>query len=224
MKHALFDFAGTLAELHPPREHLIQSLIHARGEVSISTKVIHRAFRAVDLMHPYSSVRILTSRQRSDFFANYNSALLAILGASHILTPQELYKHFCAQERHWLLTDRAREVLTTFKMRDYRVAVLSNFDSNLSDLIYTDYKLGTVVDEVMASQVVGLEKPDPTFFLHYLGEPNAAEKGSFYVGDNYLLDYLPSRQVGLDSFLLDPLGDYSHIPGSIPDLRALTAG
>ncbi|WP_208123364.1 HAD family hydrolase, partial [Facilibium subflavum] len=53
------------------------------------------------------------------------------------------------------------------------------------------------------SQEVGLKKPDLDFFKLPLKKHNIIAKDTFFIGDSYYLDYLPSNNLGMLSILLD---------------------
>ena len=89
----------------------------------------------------------------------------------------------------------------------YRLAVISNADGRMERLLER-VGLRRHFEFVLDSEVVGVEKPDPSIFLQgcrLLGLPPSA---CLYVGDLYPVDYLGATGAGLDAVLLDPMGLY----------------
>jgi len=66
--------------------------------------------------------------------------------------------------------------------------------------------LGTELDFVVDSGLVGVEKPDPKIFQVGLERAGVAGHEAVYIGDLYSVDVLGSRAAGLGAILLDPRG------------------
>jgi putative hydrolase of the HAD superfamily len=62
------------------------------------------------------------------------------------------------------------------------------------------------VEVVVDSQVVGVEKPDPTIFSHALDAMRLDPARCLYVGDSVRNDVRGARAAGLVPVLLDPSG------------------
>lgn len=227
---ALFDFSDTLAELQPRRQDIVADYIARVGDISIGPEVIARAYKAVDLMLPYSSVKIRTQVQRGEFYRVYNRQIFALLGITHRADPAGLIAAFGERKAHWRLKTGARDTLLTLRRRGYRIGIISNFDSRLEQVIHEHLGLGELVDHLHISQTEGVEKPDPRFYLGFFERHGLSIERSVYVGDSYTLDYLPATGIGLKAWLLDEAGLYPHLPeairsiGEVPSLVPMSAG
>jgi FMN phosphatase YigB (HAD superfamily) len=71
------------------------------------------------------------------------------------------------------------------------------------------------------SQTEGIEKPDPRFYRSFFDRYRIAIEDSFYVGDSYVLDFLPATGIGLKTWLLDEGGLYPYCPDAIGSLDEL---
>lgn len=212
---ALFDFADTLAELYPNRVDTVADYIEQTGGLRVESEAIARAYKAVDLLMPYSSVKTRTAEQRGEFYREYNRQLFALLGVAHRADPSGLTAAFGERKAHWQLKAGAREVLDELRRREYLIGVISNFDSRLEQVVYDHLDLAGTVDYLHISQTEGVEKPDLRFYQRFFERYGVDVTHSFYIGDSYLLDFLPASRLGLKTWLLDETGLYPHLPQAI---------
>lgn len=215
---ALFDFADTLAELQPRRQDVVADHIARVGGIQVGADAIARAYKAVDLLLPYSSVKTRTTEQRADFYRAYNRQLFALLGVAHRVDPAGLIAAFGERQAHWQLKPGARDTLAELRGRGYRIGIISNFDSRLEQVVYDHLGLGGTVDYLHISQTEGVEKPDPRFYLGFFERHGLPVECSVYLGDSYTLDFLPAGGIGLKAWLLDEAGLYPHLPESVRSL------
>ena len=218
---ALFDFADTLAELQPRRQDIVADYIERVSGIRVGTDAITRSYKAVDLIMQYSSVHTRSTAQRADFYREYNRHLLTLLGVSHLADPAGLFAAFGEHKAHWQLKLGARDTLDELRRRGYRIGIISNFDTRLEQLIYDHLGLASIIDYLHISQSEGVEKPDPQFYLGFFNRYSVAIESSFYVGDNYVLDFLPAKGIGLKTWLLDEAGLYPYFPEAITSVGEL---
>lgn len=224
---ALFDFADTLAELRPCRQDIVADYIARVGGLVVGQDAIVRAYKAVDLLLPYSSVKTRTREQRDQFYQEYNRQMFALLGVTHRADPAGLIAAFGERKAHWMLKPGALDTLRTLRQSGYRIGIISNFDSRLEQVVYDHLGLDGIVDYLHISQSEGVEKPDPRFYLGFFERHGLPIERSVYVGDSYTLDFLPATGIGLRAWLLDEAGLYSHLPEairSIGDVPGLLPG
>ncbi len=218
---ALFDFADTLAELQPSRQGIVADYIERVSGIQVGTDVITRSYKAVDLLMQYSSVHTRSEEQRVEFYREYNSYLFTLLGISHLADPAGLFTAFGECKAHWQLKLGARDTLDELRRRGYRIGIISNFDTRLEQVVYDHLGLASMVDYLHISQSEGVEKPDPRFYLSFFERYGMEIKSSFYVGDSYVLDFLPATGIGLKTWLLDEAGLYPYCPDTIANLGEL---
>jgi putative hydrolase of the HAD superfamily len=215
---ALFDFADTLAELQPNRQDIVANYIERVGGIRVGMDAVARAYKAVDLLMPYSSVKTTTATQRADFYRDYNRQLFALLGVAHRADPSGLIAAFGETKAHWQLKPGARDVLAELRRRGYRIGIISNFDTRLEQIVHDHLGLAGTVDYLHISQTEGVEKPDPRFYQGFFERHGLDIAHSFYTGDSYVLDFLPASGLGLKTWLLDEAGLYPHLPEAIRSL------
>lgn len=222
--YALFDFADTLAELQPGRQDVVADHIQHMVGIQVPAEHIARCYKAVDLVMQYSSVRTRTTAQRAEFYLEYNQRLLALLGVLHKVPPESLFEAFGRNDKHWALKPGVRETLAELHGRGYKIGIISNFDTRLEQIVHERLAFGGIVDHLHISQSEGIEKPDPRFYLGFFEKHGIPIGRSFYLGDSYLLDFLPATSIGLKTWLLDEAELYTHCPEAIrrvPDLLSL---
>jgi HAD superfamily hydrolase (TIGR01509 family) len=101
----------------------------------------------------------------------------------------------------------AAAALAGLRRRGLTVACISNSNGTVAALL-SQVGLGDVLDFVVDSGVVGVEKPDPEIFRIALERAGAAASEAMHVGDLYAVDVAGARRAGIEPVLLDPLGRY----------------
>ena len=74
---------------------------------------------------------------------------------------------------------------------------------------------------VVFSSEVGCDKPDPDIFLAALKKAQVKPEEAVYVGDQYDLDVVGARGVGMKAVLIDRNDFFTHIT-DCPRIRSLT--
>jgi putative hydrolase of the HAD superfamily len=109
------------------------------------------------------------------------------------------------------------EALTTLREQGWVVEILSNHVPEL-DSIVDGLGLGSLIDQVFSSAIIGYEKPNPESFRIALAGESAAD--CFMVGDNLETDVLGAERIGLPAILVRTVGPQASL--TAPDLIAVT--
>ena len=107
-----------------------------------------------------------------------------------------------------LWSDMPQEVpgaLERLHKAGYRLAVLSNTESNLRDRI-AGAGIGPFFETLVISAEVGSEKPDRKIFEEALRRMAVAAKRAIHVGDFYSIDVVGARNAGITPVMLDARG------------------
>lgn len=118
---------------------------------------------------------------------------------------QPVYDHF-ATGAAWRLEPGCALVLRELKRRGYRLGVISNFDSRLSNIL-RDLGLLGLFENVTISSLVRLAKPDPEIFFHALDALRTTPDQALHVGDNPEDDLNGAAAAGVSAVLYDPKGN-----------------
>ena len=109
------------------------------------------------------------------------------------------------------------EVLAALRARGARLAVVSNWDVSLHDVL-ARLALRPLLDAVLTSAEEGVAKPDPELFRRALARLGARPGEAVHVGDSPALDLAGARAAGVEGVLVDRSG---RTRGAITSLRAL---
>jgi putative hydrolase of the HAD superfamily len=113
----------------------------------------------------------------------------------------EVYEFFRGREA-WRLFDDAIPVLAELKNRGLRLAIISNYDSRIDDLL-RDFEIERFFDGVHVSSRSGAAKPDREIFLSALRYHQVEPQRALHVGDSLREDFEGASAVGMRAVLLD---------------------
>ncbi len=106
-----------------------------------------------------------------------------------------------------LLVEGARELLENLRCRGYGIGVLSNGFSGVQHRKLESSRIGGLVDCVVLSDEIGINKPDRRIFDYALQKAKATALESVMVGDNPQTDILGALRAGWRAAVLfDPQG------------------
>jgi putative hydrolase of the HAD superfamily len=122
----------------------------------------------------------------------------------------------------------ARPALELARAASVRTAVISNSNGSVRKIMES-VGLADLLDFVIDSGEVGVEKPDPRIFQIALDRAGVRADEVVYVGDLYSVDVLGARAAGLEAVLLDPGGcwgerDCRSAPDVLAAVRLILSG
>ncbi len=201
-KLVMFDFADTIAKLSPSKEELLQSYISSELDIEISLEKISETYHYVTNLVFYSSVKIQDLKDKKNFYDDFNQNIVSLLGLAHLMDTSKLFDYFKEHGQHWILKSGVKNLLEELKAEGCLISLVSNFDTRLYAVLE---KMDIIenFDSIFVSQEVGLEKPNREFFKLPLQKHDIESKNSYFIGDSYLLDYLPCDSIGINAILLD---------------------
>jgi putative hydrolase of the HAD superfamily len=206
---------------------LVREILASEG-VYVSATAFERAEAASrpalsDWLH-----RGVTSESRSTF-AFYVRTILGHLGADGDL--EALAHRLVVAVRTTVPTQRlwsrvlpgVPAALAALRGAGLRLVVVSNSDGTVEQGL-TDVGLRPLLDAVVDSAIVGVEKPAPGIFEAALRLAGVPPNRVLHVGDLWAADVVGARAVGLHAVLLDPYGDWPDVDcPTVADLTALAA-
>lgn len=113
----------------------------------------------------------------------------------------DLYSHYAAGAA-WSVFPEVRQVLEAFKGRGMKMAVVSNFDQRLHQVL-RELHLAEYFDLVRTSADVGARKPSPLLLEAALARLSASATRSILVGDCATADGGAAATAGMEVFILD---------------------
>lgn len=126
-----------------------------------------------------------------------------------------------------ILVDNALEILAYLKPH-YRLALVSN---GFKEVQYNKLKRSNIIsffEEIILSDEVGYNKPDPNFFSIALKRMNVANSEAVVVGDNYETDIVGAFNSNIDSVFFNRCSEdcifypkATHVISNLTDLKRI---
>ena len=223
IKAAFFDFYNTLATHHPPREEAWVNACRELG-IKLEIKKLFHSLPAADMYWRNEESRLpidkRTQEEKIDFYAEYGTMILEGAGiqASRDTALQLLAK---LQQHKWEYKTYSDTLpaLEELKKQSLTLGLISNVAQDMEST-YTDLGLQPYLDYKVTSAEVGYDKPRPEIFMAALNKAQVKPEESIYVGDQYDLDIVGARGVGIKAMLIDR-NDYFPEITDCPRLRSL---
>lgn len=215
LRAILFDAGNTLVYVDPVR---MRELLREQG-VAIDEAAFGRAeLEARRTLH--DGIARGATGTEPELWGRYFSTLFTAAGvpdtALDAVSERVREEHRRSHLWSHTATD-TRAVLDALRGKGYRLAVISNADGRVEDLLVRT-GLRDRFEFVLDSALVGMEKPDPEIFLEACGRLELPPEACLYVGDLYPVDYVGATSAGLRGVLVDPLGLYD---GRAPHVASL---
>jgi len=217
-----FDVTGTLISC--PRLGDIYSEILGRHGVAVSQDQVAMLFPIVwkefDCSAEFGSDRFATHPDGArGWWRRFVERLCELAGASapSRFATAELFDHFRRAEP-WSIYPEVVETLGELAKRGFRLAVVSNWDARLPELLDA-LDLGVSFEAVLYSERVGVEKPHPGIFDALCRELELSPEQILHVGDRRVQDVEGATAAGLAAL---------HVrrprPGDSEAMRRLSGG
>ena len=139
---------------------------------------------------------------------------------------QDLFRLTVEHRRpaHWTAFPFTGQVLRDLKSRGLQVGLISNWDPSCRKVL-EENGLTQLLDPIVISSEVGVEKPCRRIFEKALELSGATGEECLYVGDNYYDDGVGASKVGMPFCILNPPGrlgiEELDLPWCVPDIRGV---
>ena len=207
VRAVLLDVGGTLVESRPSAPEVYARVLTRLGQ-PVSGDQVEPVFRAVwtemTELHPRGLDRY--SRLKGGEVAWWGEFLRRVLGRLESPAPwqaalDELFVAF-ADPALWHVFPEVPDVLARLQRRGYPLAVVSNWDSRLPQLL-DDLGLAPFFQTQVVSALEGVEKPAPEIFLRAAARLGVPPEECLHVGDSPLDDLRGAESAGVRAVLLD---------------------
>jgi len=208
IKAVFFDWFNTLARYDPPREELYHQACREFG-IELAPEAAVRGILAADKYffgeNAKAPVEKRNPEEKAEVYYRYQDILLTEAGAKvakelvlKIMTrAHQLFKGIT-----FVLFDDVLSTLKTLKERKLILGLLTNASKEMIS-IYRKLGLEPYLDFVVTSEEVGSDKPHPPIFLKALEKAKVKASEAVHVGDQYQVDIVGARGVGISPILLD---------------------
>ena len=170
-----------------------------------------------------SPVSKRSPEEQAEVYIRYADIMLSEVG---IKADKKLIPQIMKQWEHafkgisFVLFD---DVLVTLERLKGRKLILGLLTNATKELISVRSKLGVepYLDFVVTSEEVGADKPNPPIFQTALQRAGVDALEAVHVGDQYKLDVVGAREVGISPILIDRYNLYPEVT-DCPRIRNLT--
>jgi putative hydrolase of the HAD superfamily len=202
MRAVFLDGMGTLLDLAPPWDALVQRL-RSTHEIDLDRATAERAFRAEILYYRAHHTEGRDTKSLADLRRRCAHVLHQELppDVQTAIGPGELRDLMLDCLRFTVFAD-ARQTLIELREQALRLIVVSNWDISLGEVLDRAGLL-CLLDGVLSSAEVGYPKPDPRIFtaaLELAGGVLPAD--AMHVGDSPELDVRGALSAGITPILL----------------------
>ena len=223
-KAVFFDFYNTLATHHPPREQAYVNACRELG-IKIEARALFNSLPAADIYwrdeNSRSPIDKRTPEGKNDLYAEYGTRILQ--GAGVEISRDTAFQILAKLQQHkWEFKayDDTLPTLKELKNRGLILGLVSNVAQDMEST-YAELGLQPYLDFKVTSFEVGYDKPRPEIFMAALKKAQVKPEESIYVGDQYHLDIVGARGVGMKALLIDRNNYFPDIT-DCPRIRSLT--
>jgi putative hydrolase of the HAD superfamily len=226
IKAVFFDWFNTLARFEPPREELYRQAFR-QFDIELPTKDVMRGILIADRYYfeenAKSPLAKRSPEEQVEVYTHYPQAILAEAG---VQVPQELPLKILKivmqqfKEMSFALFDDVLSTLKTLKEQNLTLGLLTNLDRDMQP-ICRELGLEPYIDFAVTSAEVGVDKPKPPIFLAALQQAGVNASEAVHVGDQYKLDVIGARGVGITPILIDRYDLYPEV-SDCPRIQSLT--
>lgn len=100
-------------------------------------------------------------------------------------------------------TEGAPELLVRLRGR-YRLAIVTNGPTTIQRPKVDKFRLSELVDHIVVSGEVGVDKPDPAIFQHLLREAGTVAERAVHIGDSLQSDIAGANAAGMGAIWFPP--------------------
>jgi len=121
------------------------------------------------------------------------------------------------------LFPHAHETLQ-YLQKKYRLHLISNGFKESSELKVGNTNIGCYFQNIVISEIVGVNKPDPAIFEHALALAGATKNESLMIGDSLEADVYGALNFGMDAIYFNPFNapKPDNVPLQVTHLKELT--
>lgn len=228
IKAVFFDWFNTLARYDPPREESESLVLHELGFDVPLDKVragVFAADRGWFVENTRSPIRKRSVTEQANMYIQYQQTVLATAGIDTTREPQILGKlvkrmQEISSQMHFVLFDDVLPAMQLIKEYKLVIGILTNLDRDMTPLC-RELGLDSYIDLIVTSGEIGADKPNAPIFLAAMKRALVQSSEAIHVGDQYQVDVIGARGVGIKPLLIDRYDTSTDIK-DCPRLHALT--
>ncbi len=206
IKAVCFDFFNTLSYYYPSREETYQKACAAIG-LDIEQKNLSKSLMVADIYWREQN-RIKPYQKRNKpaqflLFTNYVHRLINGAGVKiNWLQAARIVTRLIKIKWDFAVFEDAIPVMNALRQKGILVGIVSNADNSYNE-IFRSLGLLDAADFTVTSVEAGCEKPEPAIFMLALEKAKAKPEEVLFVGDQYTVDVIGARNVGMKPLMID---------------------
>lgn len=224
IKAVCFDFYNTLATYEPSREQVYANISNEFG-IRVEEKALFKSLAIADMYYRNENIRQpiekRTAEEKIAFYADYATRIFSGAGAqiSQDAALQVLAK---LQRYSWKfkIYEDTLPTLKALQKRKVTIGLISNVVQDMES-VYQELGIQSYLSFKVTSAEAGCDKPQPGIFLAALSKARVKPEETIHVGDQYELDIVGARGVGITGVLLDRNNHFPEIT-DCPRIRSLS--
>ncbi len=214
IKAVFFDYFNTLAYFTPPRETTYADIANKLG-VKVTPEAVDAALPEADMYWRQENFKSpIRERADKDKYPTYTEYGLRILKNAHpAATPEQALQMLAEAFKKgfkFVAYEDSLPALQAVKAKHLKAGLVSNIgqeiDSYCEELGFAPY-----LDFKVTSFEVGYDKPHPEIFELALQRAGVPADQAIYIGDQYDVDVLGARGVGITPILIDRKGKAGYL-------------
>lgn len=207
LRHIFFDLDHTIWDFDKNAEETLHELYHAYSLNSLGVSCPHAFIESYTrnnhlLWAEYHLGRITKEHLRTTRFRT----TFIELGLTAEKIPdafEDDYVRICPTKTH--LFPQAHETLSYLQTK-YKLHLISNGFKESTELKIQLTGLGKYFENIVISEVIGINKPDKDIFDFALKAANAQKQESIMIGDSIEADVRGAMNFGMDAIYFNPMG------------------
>ena len=226
IKAIFFDWFNTLAHFEPARHRLYSEAFQKLGIEIPTLKIIRGILTGDQYFFEENAKSPVNKRSPEEQVAIYLHYPRAVLAEAGVDAPKELPLKILDTVKHqfegakFALFDDVLPVLKTLKQRKVISGLITNLAKDVNPMC-RELGLEPYLDFTVTSEEAGADKPNPPIFLAALDKAKIEPSEAVHVGDQYKLDVVGARSVGISPILIDRYDLYPEI-NDCPRIHSLT--
>lgn len=208
IKAVFFDWFNTLAQFHPPRERMQASTCWELG-IEVAEEELGRGLLIADQFYSEENIRSpLRNRSQSEQMGVYAQYERIALREAGVEISDEMALRIMQRldgvstKLNFVLFNDVLPTLELLKQRGLILGLISNIDRDIMPFCQ-DLGIASYLSFIVTSKETGADKPHPPIFLAALERAKIEASEAVFIGDQYNLDIVGAREVGIKAVLID---------------------
>jgi len=210
----LFDAAETLFTTRGTVGEIYAEVAHRYGSTTAASAIQDAFIRQFRHSGP------LTTDNEKQWWKDVVYRVFDDVGMVSNFDPffEDVYEQF-RDGRGWRLFPETREVLEELRRLQYKLGVISNFDSRIYSVL-DSLNILSFFDSITISSETGFAKPHPEIFKAAIRTVGVPANRILFIGDNLADDVQAGAEAGLHTILIDRHARESRSTG-VPTIQNL---